>query len=141
MSSQRVQILPTLTITTALTGSVVATKTVKGKAAAREIALQANFDYGSGGTTAKAWFQTSFDGGVTWHDLACFAFATADARKLANVVSNPATPAAVAAATDATLADDTVKNGPMGDQFRVKLTTTGTYAGATTLTIDAIFKE
>lgn len=141
MSSQRVQILPTTTITTALTGSVVATKVVKGKAGAREIALQANFDYGSGGTTVKAWVQTSFDGGTTWHDIANFAFATADSRFLQNVVSNPATPFTPAVATDASLADNTVKNGPLGDQFRVKLTTTGTYGGSTTLTIDAIFKE
>ena len=51
------------TITTAQTASVKTS--VNGLARAKTIALQCNFTYGAGGTTAKVWVQTSFDAGLT----------------------------------------------------------------------------
>jgi hypothetical protein len=39
-----------------------------GGVIAQSVALQANFVYGSGGTTVDAWVQTSIDGGNTWID-------------------------------------------------------------------------
>jgi hypothetical protein len=90
------------------------------------------FLYGSGGTTAKAWIQTSFDN-VTWFDVFSHTFTTAAANKLST-----ASPAAVneAALTDGTLANDTSITGVIGRFWRVKYTTTGTYAGLTSLEVD-----
>ncbi len=93
---------------------------------------QLRFAYGSGGTTARAWLQTSFDQGVTWVDIACSLFATASETNLWNhsglaAVSTPAAP------TDATLTDDTAVQGLLGDRLRLKVVTTGTYAGQTLL--------
>src|SRR3979490_2964622 len=42
--------------------------------------LQGNFTYGSGGTSADAYLQTSADGGITWGDVANFHFLLAGAR-------------------------------------------------------------
>lgn len=100
------------------------------------LTLQAVFTYGSGGTTAKAWVQTSFDAGATWMDIASFAFTTATARRLYNLTSVAVT--AIATPGDGVLADNTAVNGFLGALYRVKLTTTGTYAGDTTLVITAV---
>lgn len=101
---------------------------------ARYLTVQALFTYGSGGATAKAWLQTSLDGGVTWIDIACFSFTTATAAKVFTLDLTAVT--TVYTPTDGTLANDTVKNGIIGDQLRIKYTTTNTYAGGTTLKID-----
>ena len=98
------------------------------------LCVEAIFNYGAGGTTAKAYVQTTFDNGATWVDIMCFAFATAAASKIMNVlllagVSTPVTP------TDGTLANDTVANGIFGQAFRVKLVSTGTYSGLTNLAL------
>jgi hypothetical protein len=91
--------------------------------------------YGSGGTAATAWVQTSFDGGATWLDIACFAFTTATKRRLVRLggalAQTPLTP------SDGTLGNDTVVDGVLGDRLRVTLTSTGTYAGGTTVQVNA----
>jgi hypothetical protein len=130
-------ILPLLPITAAQTATVYDVSVVP--AGAVSLSLQANFVYGSGGTTCKAWVQTSLDGGATWIDIANFALTTSSAR----VVHSVRVTTAVAAnytATDGSLADNTIKDGILGDRLRVKITTTGTYAGSTTLRIDGIFQ-
>jgi hypothetical protein len=86
------------------------------------LTIQAVFTYGSGGTTAKAWVQTSVDDGTTWVDIANFAFTTSSARRLYTLTRAAVT--SIATPSDGTL-------------DRVKLTTTGTYAGDTTLVITA----
>ena len=53
------------------------------------ITLQGSLTYTSGGTTAKAWVQTSLDGGTNWFDLACFSFTTAAAVKVFNLNTVP----------------------------------------------------
>ena len=104
--------------------------------APRSALLQATFNYGSGGTTVDAWVQTSVDGGATWIDVANFHFTTASARYLFNLSSlTPVTTEATP--TDGTLAANTSKDGFLGPLWRVKTTSTGTYAGGTTLQIDA----
>ena len=125
---------PTLlsaTITGAVTGTT--TTAVELEENINTIFLQSVFTYGSGGTTAKFWVQTSYDNS-NWIDIACFAFTTASAKKVAKLgdvtaVSTVYTP------TDATMADDTTKDGLLGKYVRVKYTTTGTYAGDTTIAI------
>jgi hypothetical protein len=102
------------------------------------LTLHATFTYGSGGTTVKAWVQTSLDGGASWLDIASFAFTTASAKRVYHLTAAAVT--SIATPTDATLADNTSVNGLLGDRYRVKLTTTGTYAGSTSLVIHAIPK-
>ena len=42
--------------------------------------------------------------------------------------------------TDASLGDDAIDDGLLGDMIRVKYTTTGTYAGTTNLTVFGVVK-
>ncbi len=96
-----------------------------------------------GGTTAKAYVQTSVDQGATWFDIICFAFTTSTASKIAAVSADiafaasayvPLTPGAGA------LADNTCLQGLLGDRFRVSYVTTGTFTGASTLAVHAHVK-
>lgn len=126
------------TITTAQTAS---TKTaVTGLARAKSLFVYCFFDYGSGGTDAKVWVQTSADGGTTWIDIANFAVTTSDYAKAYNLSAlTPVT--TVYTVTDGTLADNTCKDGFIGDQIRIKFTSTGTYGGSTTVKVYAIAKD
>ena len=132
-SAGQVTLLPPLTITGALTGWV--TDQFKFNAAfPKVLTVQANFVYGSGGTTVKAWIQTSVDDGASWMDVICFALTTSSGKRIAQVNNFVAiTGAAVVTPTDATLADNTILNGVLGNRMRVKITSTGTYAGNTKL--------
>lgn len=124
-------------VTTAQT-AVVKTA-VFGLARAQSLALQCNFIYGSGGTSAKVWVQTSLDGGLTWIDIANFAHTTASLNRAYNLSANtPLT--TIYPVTDGSLADDTAKDGILGDQIRVKFTSTGTYGGATTIVVSGVAK-
>jgi hypothetical protein len=136
-SGQRVKLLDAVVITTAVTA--VVTTPVKILSGTVYLGAHAVFTYGSGGTNAKFWIQTSFDGGTTWIDIMNFAFLVATLQKVGSVCAYliavaPATP------TDGTLADNTVNEGLLGSQFRVKYTSTGTYAGSTTISLNAILK-
>ena len=104
------------------------------------ICVQASFSYGSGGTTVDAYPQTSIDNGVTWIDIAQFHFTTASARSVYNLnsqtpISSEYTP------TDGALSANTAKDGIVGPLYQVKLASTGTYAGNTTLRIDVSAQE
>lgn len=112
------------------------TMPVKLNAGARNLAVQANFVYDSGGTSIDAWIQTTLDGGATWVDIANFHFTTSSKIFIYNL--NAQTPVtAEYTATDGTLAANTSKDGILGAQFRVKYSSVGTYGGASTLNIDA----
>lgn len=104
----------------------------------KALELQAVFTYISGGTTAKAYVQTSLDGGSTWIDVASFAFALTGATKVSKVSVYAATAAALTP-TDGALADNTILDGILGDQFRIKIISVGIYAG-TTLAVSAVAK-
>jgi hypothetical protein len=131
-----VQTLRNSTITTAVTGDVASGVLALGRV--EVLTLFATFAYGSGGTTAKAWVQTTLDGGATWVDIASFAFTTSSASRAYNLTAAAVT--SIATPSDGTLADNTAVNGLLGEQYRVKLTTVGTYAGSTTLAVWAIPK-
>lgn len=90
------------------------------------VSLEAVFKYGTGGTTLSAIVMTSFDNGQTWRHIARFDFTTAAATKLANIQAN----AAKGITAYADLNAEGVNDGMLGDQFAVKLLTSGTYANS-----------
>jgi hypothetical protein len=128
------RLLSTGTIAAASAGNLSAVATSQGPAP-DSLAIQANFLYGSGGTTVDAYVQTSFDGGGTWTDIANFHFTTSAARRLYNL-SRLTSVTSIATPTDGSISNNTSVDGLLGSQFRVKWTTTGTYGGATSLAID-----
>lgn len=120
-----------------ITGALAtaATAPVKFNAPPRSVAVQANFAYGSGGTSVDAYLQTSLDGGATWIDIAQFHFTTSASRQTFNL--NSQTPVTTQyAPTDGALTANTAKDGLLGPQLRVKYGSTGTYGGTTSLSID-----
>ena len=133
-AQQRAGGLLTLLPSTTLTTAVADTTTVAFPTAGlTDLLVEAKFTYGSGGTTAKFWIQTRSSGG-TWRDVMSLAFTTASATKWSKVSIATAL-AAARTASDAALADDTILDGFLGDEVRVKYTSTGTYAGGTTIVI------
>jgi hypothetical protein len=140
-AAQAVTLLNT-PITTAVTAVVTPNFQIRpgpgGQFLPTTLAIQATFSWGSGGTTALAWVQTSFDGGVSWADVCAFNFAVASLKFIANMSSATSSAAAPITPTDGTNAGpNKCIDGVFGTLWRVKYTTTGTYA-ATTLRIDAI---
>jgi hypothetical protein len=96
------------------------------------ILAQLRFMFGGGAGTVKAYLQTSADGGTTAIDIASFTFAGASAVKARNL--SALTPRTTdVTPTDGALADDTSVDGMLGDRFRLKVVSTGTYSGSTQL--------
>ncbi|CAN7693437.1 hypothetical protein LJR030_003672 [Rhizobium sp. LjRoot30] len=89
--------------------------------------LQCEFTYGSGGASCKVYAQVSLDNGLTWIDVACFAFTTASAVKVINLsartpVTVPITP------TQASLPDNTFVDGILGATMRAVVVSAGNYS-------------
>jgi hypothetical protein len=122
------------TITTALTAS--ASAPAQSREGNPESAIiQAVFTYGSGGTTFSLWVQSSLDDGTTWFDIFNLSGTTVSITKMANLSAlTPVT--TLYTPTNGSLSANTVENGFLGPQFRTLLTTTGTYAGSTSLRVD-----
>jgi hypothetical protein len=100
--------------------------------------LQATFTYaGTTGTTAGTMIQTSLDGQVTWTDVAFITFTTTSGRQIANINSSTSV-TTLYTPTDGTLTAGTIKDGIIGNFWRVKLITTGTYQAGTNIRVDAI---
>lgn len=134
-------LLWTKTITTAITAPGETQGTLSGTGRADGIVMSSIFTYGSGGTTVKAWLQTSFDNGATWVDLISHAFALATATKVSALSAGIAPASQGFAPSDGALADNTVINGVIGDRLRVKVITTGTYAGGTMLAVNVLLRR
>lgn len=132
-------LLASHTITTAESATAVGTtSTFPGTT---QLVAQAKFIYGSsGGTSTKCYVQTSLDGGTTWVDIISFAFTTATATKVSSVTGYIAPGSQALAPTDGSLADNTVINGVIGDRFRLKYVTTGTYVGATSIEVKIVIR-
>ena len=128
-------LLPVTTIAAAVTGTTGIAAPTEGL---RDLLVEAIFLYGSSGTTLKVWVQTRTKGG-TWRDVMNFAFTTSAATKWSKT-SIAVALAAARATSDAALADDTILDGFLGDEVRVKYTSTGTYAGATSIQVLASTK-
>lgn len=133
MANPSINLLPVATITTATT--IVGPEYLFGPRAVESLAVEGIFVYGSGGTTAKVFVQTSLDGGATWFDVLNLAFLLATASKLGSVSTAVALGTQGAAAGDGALADNSANQGVLGDRVRVKVITTGTYAGGTTIAV------
>lgn len=124
------------TLAAAVTADVTAGVFAIGRC--ESLTLQGVITVAGGGTTAKAWVQTSLDGGATWMDIANFAFTTSTAARAYHLT--PVAVTTIATPSDGTLADNTAVNGFLGPVIRVKLTTTGTYTGASSFVIHAVAK-
>lgn len=125
-------------ITTAVSAVTTGSASLMLPAGIVSVGVQFNFTYGSGGTTAKFWLQTTFDNGATWVDIANLAATTASLRRLYNLDNTAVT--SIATPSDGALSDNTCVNGLLGDRLRVKYTTTGTYAGSTTIAVHAVLR-
>lgn len=133
--ARQFDLLPATIITGA--GTVTPGQNYRVQDGLLSLGLQATFNYGSGAATCKAFVQTSLDGGTTWRDVASFAFTTASGKKFSALSATIAL-AAAQGVSDGVLADDTILNGLLGDLWRVKVVSTGTYAGGTTIQISAV---
>lgn len=94
--------------------------------------VQFRLAYGSGGTSVKAYLQTSIDQELTAIDIACVVFGTASEVAVLNF-SGLTPKLTQITPTDGALSDDTALDGVLGDRFRLKVLSTGTYAGSTVL--------
>src|SRR5262245_7396358 len=103
---------------------------------AESLSVTAIFNWGAGGTATKCYVQTTIDG-VNWIDIICFAFAGAAATKASTVTAHIAPASQALAPSDGALADNTIINGVIGSKLRTKTISTGTYTGATNLTVTA----
>lgn len=97
------------------------------------VTLDVDFEYGSGGSTVSVIVATSFDGGTNWRHIARFDFTTASSKKQCNLEGLLSK--GVAAYQD--LASEGVNDGVLGNMLAAILTTTGTYATGTTLSVRA----
>jgi hypothetical protein len=102
------------------------------------LSVQAVFVRAAGGTDVDVYVQTTIDGGATWIDIIQFHFLTTTATKISSVREATAVAAAIVP-TDGTLGNDTIVDGVLGDRLRVKVQTTGTYTGATTIEVTATY--
>jgi hypothetical protein len=126
--------LADLSITTAVTS--LALTPINGLEGMEELSVEFNFAYGSGGTTLKAWLQTSLSQGTRWRDLACFAATTASKQR--DFSLRRTLDSALWTPGNGVLADDIIASSIVfGDQLRLLLTTTGTYAGGTVISVRA----
>lgn len=140
-NAQQITLLPATVITAAASGTVALPAVVAPVLSGMTyLAAISKFVYGSGGTTAKFWIQTSLDGGVTWFDIINHAYTTASGTKVSACTAYIAPASQGFTPSDAALADNTIIQGSLGDRLRVKYTTTGTYGGSTTISIFALAK-
>jgi hypothetical protein len=86
------------------------------------------------GTKINVYVQTSLDQGQTWMDIVNVAFANTPTSQVYNVSALDKVTTAVTPG-DGTLADNTAVDGVLGDQFRAKTVSTGTYTGATLVSV------
>lgn len=118
-----IQSLGDLTITTA--GTYVG-QWVTGFEGLLSLAAQLRLAYTSGGTSIKAYLQTSLDQESTAIDIACVVFGTAGEVEALNFSAlTPKTTQVTP--SDGALADDTAVDGILGDRFRIKAVVVGTY--------------
>lgn len=132
----RTQLL-SVTLTAAVTATTTGTELVSLDNY-RGVLLDAVFTYGSGGTSADAYVQTSADGGTTWYDIANFHFITSSVHAAFNLRATTVVTTQNTTYTNGSMTANTSLDGLLGDILRVKYVSVGTYAGGTTLVVTAI---
>jgi hypothetical protein len=136
--AQHIILLAPTVITTAV-GPVLSTPVTK-LSGMKYLCVEAIFIYGADGTSADAYVQTSFDGGLTWVDLMNFHFLTTTASKISACTSCIAPAAQAFAPSDGALTANTIIQGVFGHSLRLSWTTVGTYSGSTSLAVYAVAK-
>lgn len=121
-------LLSTTAITTAVTG---VTSTAVDYPGVTSATFEAVFVGGADGTSATAVVETQLPSGG-WVPIVSFDFANTAGTKIATLSAR--TPVTTIY-TVAALSANTVKDGILGDSFRTKLTTVGTYTGTTTIAV------
>lgn len=124
-------------ITAAVTDTVLTSSNFNGAPAAfigglggmTSLTAWADLVYGSGGSAAILKLQTSLDQGSSWIDILRFDFAQANRKAIASV----GVFASVAPATVAALGAEGKLDNILGDRVRAILSSTGTYAGNTSI--------
>lgn len=128
--------LGTQQLSSALTNEEVAT--VTGLTGANRVSFIARFTDGGSGSpypTCKVYIQTSLNRGSNWYDIACFAFDTTSTVKGLSIDAGEALNSAVTMTTGS-LSDDTTIDGVLGERIRMVVTTTETYAGGSSISVD-----
>jgi hypothetical protein len=96
------------------------------------VTLEANFQYGAGSGSVSPIVVTSFDGGVTWRQIARFDFGNVSRVAVATLTML----ASKVISTYADLASEGLNDGMLGDRLAVLLGSTGAYTN-TVLSIRA----
>ena len=110
---------------------------VTGLEGCLSLLTQLRMVFGSGGATVRAYIQSSADDGNTPIDIACALFTTASENAVFNFSAlTPKTTQITP--VDGALTDDTALDGAISDRVRIKIVTTGTYAGSTQLVCSAV---
>ncbi len=131
MNGPGVLSLGDFTITTPATQTGVTVDGLDGMVA---VTLQVRLAYGSSGTLINVYCQTSLDQGTTYLDLANVLLGTASEVAIINLSGlTPRTTQIMP--TDGALPDDTCVDGVLGDRFRAKIVSQGTYAGQTVVSV------
>ncbi len=101
------------------------------------LTLQVRFMYGSGGTQANVFIQSSIDQGQSWFDIANIQFTTSSGVDLVNLsgLDKLATPTAP---SNLSLSAGTVLDGPIGDRLQACVVSTGTYGGGTLVSVRGV---
>lgn len=119
---------------------------ITGCEGALALTLQLRFGYVSGLGDARVYLQTSLDSGTTEVDLCCALFNTAAEVVMLNFsgltpsLFNANSPPSPLIPTDGALTDNSAIDGILGDRFRIKAVTTGTYSGQTLLSARMILR-
>ncbi len=103
----------------------------------KHVGVQAVFVHAAGGTDVQTFIQTSLDGGITFIDIMNLGFLVATATKVSAVHRDTALGPAITPG-DGALTVNTILNGLLGDRLRVKVVSTGTYTGVTTLRVHGV---
>lgn len=121
-------------VTTAQTQVCTPNGAAIGFAGINAASFQVRMSGGTGGSKINVYIQTSLDQGQSWIDIANVAFTNTSGVEVVNLsaLDKIATPVAP---TDGSLADNTTVDGILGDQLRAKVVSTGTYTGATLVSV------
>ncbi len=107
-------------------------------AGALSVTFWLRFEYGAGSGDARVYCQTSLDQGSTFFDIACLVLGAAAETAIFNFTSSTpslfsGSPPTPLVPMDGALADNSAVDGIIGDRFRLKIVTTGTFSGMTLL--------